>query len=300
MKKLLAAVIVGLLLVILASPVNIVNAQNSVTLDHTCGLFWGDSIFAETQVTFYIRFNNNFPENITGFSNGFRIYSPDGATWNTLTARCMSPICSTLFDGALSVDYFSVTGSGADTIGFWGVSLFAPGMQPGFSEVVLGITIGPIPPESSDLTICLDSSFFPPSGAWKWGSNTMYYWPSWSGGHCFQVYHVPGCEDMDADGVPDMADNCPEVYNPDQADFDGDCVGDVCQTCCLIRGDVNHSGAIDISDIVYLVTYFFYGGTGPPCLDEADVNSSGTVDISDLTYLASYMFSHGPPPIPCQ
>ncbi len=300
MKKLLAAGIGGLLLVLLASPVNIVNAQGSVTLDHTCGLYWGDSIFAETQVTFYIRFHNTTPENIMAFSNGFRVYSPDGATWNTVSARCMSPICSTMFDAGVAVNYFGVTGSGADTIGFWGVSIFSPGMHPGFSEVVLGITIGPIPPGSNGLTICLDSSFFPPSGTWMWGSNTTNYWPSWSGGHCFQVYHVPGCEDMDADGVPDMADNCPEVYNPDQADFDGDCIGDACTSCCALRGDMNHSGAIDISDVVYLVTYFFYGGPEPPCLDEADLNDSGTVDISDLTYLVNYMFNQGPLPVPCQ
>jgi hypothetical protein len=63
---------------------------------------------------------------------------------------------------------------------------------------------------------------------------------------------------------------------------------------------VNHSGAIDISDVVYLVTFSFYGGLEPPCFDEADVNDSGTVDISDLTYLVNYMFNQGPPPIPCQ
>ena len=296
MKKLLAAVIGGLLLTILASPVNIVNAQGSVTLDHTCGLYWGDSVFAETQVTFYIRFHNTTAESISGFSNGFRVYSPDGATWNTLTARCMSPICSTLFVPGAYIDYFGVTGSGADTINFTGVSMFAPGMQPGFSELVLGITIGPIPPESDGLTICLDSSF---SNTWRWGGNMMEYWPSWSGTRCFEVYHVPCCEDIDADGVPDMADNCPEIYNPDQADFDADCVGDVCQTCCVLRADVNHSGGVDISDLVYLVTFFFQMGEPPPCSEEADLNNSGTIDISDLTYGAEYMFNQGQPPVPC-
>lgn len=35
-------------------------------------------------------------------------------------------------------------------------------------------------------------------------------------------------EDFDADGVPDCIDNCPEVRNPDQADSDGDGIGDAC------------------------------------------------------------------------
>ena len=34
--------------------------------------------------------------------------------------------------------------------------------------------------------------------------------------------------DSDGDGVPDAADNCPADPNPDQADFDGDGQGDVC------------------------------------------------------------------------
>jgi YVTN family beta-propeller protein len=37
-----------------------------------------------------------------------------------------------------------------------------------------------------------------------------------------------GSGDGDGDGVPDDADNCPLVANPDQADRDGDGIGDVC------------------------------------------------------------------------
>jgi hypothetical protein len=35
--------------------------------------------------------------------------------------------------------------------------------------------------------------------------------------------------DRDKDGVPDFKDNCPDKYNPDQADLDHNGVGDVCQ-----------------------------------------------------------------------
>ena len=34
--------------------------------------------------------------------------------------------------------------------------------------------------------------------------------------------------DVDLDRVPDDADNCPRDANPDQADGDGDMIGDVC------------------------------------------------------------------------
>lgn len=35
--------------------------------------------------------------------------------------------------------------------------------------------------------------------------------------------------DRDHDGVPDFKDNCPDVYNPDQADIDHNGIGDACQ-----------------------------------------------------------------------
>ncbi len=38
-------------------------------------------------------------------------------------------------------------------------------------------------------------------------------------------------QDTSGDGVPDIYDNCPNHYNPDQADRDGDGVGDVCDNC---------------------------------------------------------------------
>jgi hypothetical protein len=42
------------------------------------------------------------------------------------------------------------------------------------------------------------------------------------------VFAFPLEVDTDADGVPDDQDNCPNDYNPDQKDSDGDGIGDVC------------------------------------------------------------------------
>lgn len=74
--------------------------------------------------------------------------------------------------------------------------------------------------------------------------------------------------------------------------------------CCVVRGDINHSGAmpLDIGDLVFLVDYMFTGGAEPVCIDEADVNGDGllTIDIADLVYLVDYMFLSAPPPPPCQ
>ncbi|MBU0982224.1 MAG: SBBP repeat-containing protein [candidate division Zixibacteria bacterium] len=47
------------------------------------------------------------------------------------------------------------------------------------------------------------------------------------GNDAFLTAVVP-CPDSECDWVCDSADNCPEIYNPDQIDADGDGYGDVC------------------------------------------------------------------------
>ena len=48
--------------------------------------------------------------------------------------------------------------------------------------------------------------------------------------------------DVDGDGITQLPDNCPLVYNPDQSDGDGDLVGDACQ------GDYDGDGQADGDD----------------------------------------------------
>jgi hypothetical protein len=63
-----------------------------------------------------------------------------------------------------------------------------------------------------------------------------------------------------------------------------------------ICGDADHSGAVDISDAVYLISYIFSGGTAPIPLAAGDADCSGGPDISDVVYLISYIFSGGAAP----
>jgi hypothetical protein len=61
-------------------------------------------------------------------------------------------------------------------------------------------------------------------------------------------------------------------------------------------GDVNHSGAVEGGDVVFLISYLFRGGPAPCPLIQGDVNCDGTVTGGDVVYLISYLFRGGPPP----
>lgn len=61
--------------------------------------------------------------------------------------------------------------------------------------------------------------------------------------------------------------------------------------------DNDPTGAIDISDLVYLVDWMFTAGPEPVALMAADCNGDGANDISDLVWLVDYMFTGGPLPL---
>jgi hypothetical protein len=90
---------------------------------------------------------------------------------------------------------------------------------------------------------------------------------------------LPPCEipDLDGDGAPDDADNCPATPNPDQADSDGDGPGDACDNC----PDVVNPEQTDTFGVV---------GVGDacdcPCFTSEDVRSLLSAVEDPLTYSA--------------
>ena len=78
------------------------------------------------------------------------------------------------------------------------------------------------------------------------------------------------------------------------------------QTCCVYRGDVDHSGGpspVNVADLTYLVAFLFDDGAPPPCAEEADVNASGgpvPISVTDVTYLVELMFTGGPDAPACE
>lgn len=66
--------------------------------------------------------------------------------------------------------------------------------------------------------------------------------------------------------------------------------------CCTNPGDANDDAAVNIGDVVFLISYIFSGGMAPACLEEADTNTDCTVNIGDAVYLINYIFKGGTVP----
>lgn len=65
----------------------------------------------------------------------------------------------------------------------------------------------------------------------------------------------------------------------------------------FIRGDANRNTLVELGDAVATLQYTV--GLGSlSCLDAADANDSGAVDVSDAVYILQHLFVGGPPPPP--
>ena len=85
--------------------------------------------------------------------------------------------------------------------------------------------------------------------------------------------------DADADGVPDISDNCLERANPDQRDSNGDGYGNACDP------DLDNDGVVNVSDLGLMRAVFF---TNDP---DADLNGDNVVNSADLGRLREMFFS---------
>ncbi|MBN1441296.1 MAG: CotH kinase family protein, partial [Planctomycetes bacterium] len=66
----------------------------------------------------------------------------------------------------------------------------------------------------------------------------------------------------------------------------------------FIRGDVDLSGGVDITDAIAAVNHLFLGGPGPICQDRMDSNDDGDLDVSDPIHTLLHLFAGGSPPPP--
>ncbi len=191
----------------------------SISLESVDGLTSLGNLQSEAVITFNLRVTNSATIN-SGITNGFSIASPDGATWTTTVGDTLFPM-KTMFDGVFVINTFSIDGAGADTLGFGGAKFFGTGMPGNFDEVAYSITIGPIPLSDEGKTIVLDSSYYPPSGVWKW-SGPPEQFPSWDGPHVFQIGDVAGntAPVLTAIGAQSVDEGQPLAINVSATDAD--------------------------------------------------------------------------------
>jgi len=83
-----------------------------------------------------------------------------------------------------------------------------------------------------------------------------------------QTVSLVMADDPDGDGLVGDDDNCPEVYNPDQTDTDGDGIGDACDPDLIDSDEDGLLDAVDNCPLIY----------NP---DQADADGDGVGDVCD-------------------
>ncbi len=100
--------------------------------------------------------------------------------------------------------------------------------------------------------------------------------------HAFLMTPEASDPDRDRDGIPDDDDNCPDTWNPDQQDCDGDGLGDACETDSDSDGipddcdncpDTPNPNQEDVDG----------DGIGDACdpMDDTDSDGDGIPDVED-------------------
>jgi len=236
-------------------------ADNSVVLDVSEGLTGIDTINAGT-VTYDFIFNSSINDTIAASTNGIKIYSPDGATWSYNFYDWYPPNnWDIIFDGLTYVSTFSADGVAEDTIAFSGLAISSIGLMPDFSGIAFQISLNTNVLDTGK-TICIDSTWYPSNNFWTWvDANSNNVVPIWSGPYCYTISGCLPTPDTDNDGVGDMCDNCPDIYNPDQIDMNQNGIGDTCDNALKL---VVSSGAEgDTAIVAGEVTYDFFMQVSP-------------------------------------
>ncbi|KAA3633617.1 MAG: hypothetical protein DWP97_08750 [Calditrichaeota bacterium] len=244
-------------------------AQFGYTIDHVDGAY-GNDVKPGQPITMHLRLQNYSSERLACITTGFRFYLsnngelPDGE-FQVINYDESLVNWLLKFDLIYAINTYSFDGIGADTLGIGGVYLTwndDRGFDIGYDDVVMTFTTQVDASFAGD-SLCIDSSYYPPTGIWLWQmKETGLTPPDWSGPHCYEI--LPSC-------------------------------------CINYAGNYDNSDddQINVYDLEFMKNYMFEMGPYPPCFDEADPNSDTMHDISDLVYMVEYMFSGGPQPLDC-
>jgi hypothetical protein len=181
-------------------------------LDHVVGELAGDRLTPDSDIEFHIRLKNNgTPTCLFNSSFAFQVYSPDGAEWNTTSWDFPGFYPDTVWWDPIVVVYLgfdqlfgqtfmgegSLTGSGADSLGFAGLTMGGEtAVFEGLDTNVVVITIHPTL-ASDGKTVCLDIAPAMSTFEWAWSALAVdtsvtcaleEIVPGWDGPHCYEVW----------------------------------------------------------------------------------------------------------------
>ncbi len=218
-----------------------------------------DTIASGSFVTVDIYMNNDDVENRHGISMPFVFYSPDASIINVVHKNIggygssgsiwLDPQFESFWDLGIFFMESSWDGMLPDTIGT--VLVGIDGWPIGLGEQLYLKFHFEIDQMG---TLCIDSSDH---------SNPSYVWvfespiPPFNGPYCWTVTEV--CYDTDGDGYGDPGmpqscpeDNCPDDFNPNQENNDGDEFGDACDNCPMVTNpgqeDIDGDNIGDVCD----------------------------------------------------
>ena len=240
-----------------------VPGDNAISLDNTIGLV-NDSLVGgqPAEMQFRVAVDAAINSYLTGYSNGFRIYSPDGARWDTVYQAHLPPWPLGAPDGYdnTSLARYGLDGMGDDTVTFAGLVFFSDhGALPGYSDVAWSIVVQPTQTLANHgLTLCIDTVYsFPPSNEWLWNDSTLKsYAPAWDGPYCFPI---------------------------------------TSESCCRgMTGNVNNDAGdqVSLTDLTLLVNNLFVTFEPVDCRPEANTSGDAAcaLTLTDLTQLVNYLF----------
>lgn len=162
--------------VLLAVPAS-AQVVGEIYISNVTGLIGQDTLTVGQEITWTLTLHNLYDGEMVAANNGFRVFSPDGATWTPITIGQINGAYDSAFSPGNVFPYVSAnnTGSGTtgDTVGIGGFDTHFPcvGLPVGYEAPALTVTIpGPgIDASSHGKTICIDSSGYAVNFVWLWG-----------------------------------------------------------------------------------------------------------------------------------
>ncbi|MBN2137509.1 MAG: thrombospondin type 3 repeat-containing protein [Sedimentisphaerales bacterium] len=111
---------------------------------------------------------------------------------------------------------------------------------------------------------------------WTRGSALLKICQDSNDPHCLAM-------DWDKDGIPNDIDNCPSIFNPAQADSDGDGIGDACEH---LLADFDEDGDVDWIDFLVFKAYWLMQPGQPNYYPACNFNGDDVINLEDLATFA--------------